>query len=63
MGRIGTPADLDGIFEALSHKHRREIIGVLGLQPCSIGQLAAMRELSLPAIHMYWGSDGATLEN
>lgn len=45
--------DLDGIFEALANKHRREMIRLLGLQPYSISQLAAMRGLSLPAIHKH----------
>ena len=44
---------LDAVFEALSHRHRREIIRVLGLHPCSIRQLADMRDLSLPAIHKH----------
>lgn len=47
------PQDLDPIFEALASKHRREIIHFLSLQPCSISRLAAMRELSLPAIHKH----------
>ena len=45
--------DLDKVFEALANQHRREIIYVLGLQPCSISQLASMRGLSLPAIHKH----------
>ena len=45
--------DLDIVFEALASKHRREIIYVLSLQPCSISKLAAMRNLSLPAIHKH----------
>jgi DNA-binding transcriptional ArsR family regulator len=45
--------DLDHAFEALANKHRREIIYVLSLQPCSISQLASMRNLSLPAIHKH----------
>jgi len=45
--------DLDRIFEALANRHRREIIRILGLQPCSISQLAEMRGLSLPAIHKH----------
>jgi DNA-binding transcriptional ArsR family regulator len=45
--------DLDHIFEALANKHRREIIYVLSLQPCSISKLASMRNLSLPAIHKH----------
>lgn len=48
-----TPEYLDDIFEALANKHRREIIYVLSLQPASISQLAAMRGLSLPAIHKH----------
>lgn len=44
---------LDHIFEALANKHRREIIYVLSLQPCSISKLASMRNLSLPAIHKH----------
>ena len=53
MSKSSKSIDLDGVFEALSHKHRREIIYLLGLQPCSIGQLASMRDLSLPAIHKH----------
>jgi DNA-binding transcriptional ArsR family regulator len=45
--------DLDNIFEALGNQHRREIIYALGLQPHSISQLAAIRGLSLPAIHKH----------
>jgi len=47
------PQDLDIIFEALAHKHRREIIYVLSLGPCSISKLAFLRNLSLPAIHKH----------
>lgn len=47
------PRDLDKVFEALANQHRREIIYVLGLQPCSISNLASMRGLSLPAIHKH----------
>jgi len=50
---IHNPQDLDNVFDALANKHRREIIYVLGLQPCSISQLASMRDLSLPAIHRH----------
>ena len=53
MTEIHNPQDLDNVFEALANKHRREIIYVLGLQPCSISQLASMRSLSLPAIHKH----------
>ena len=45
--------DLDKVFEALANKHRREIIYVLSLQPCSISKLAFLRNLSLPAIHKH----------
>ena len=45
--------ELDAIFEALANRHRREIVYVLGLHPCSISQLADMRGLSLPAIHKH----------
>src|SRR6266508_824531 len=45
--------DLDNVFEALANKHRREIIYVLSLQPCSISKLAFLRNLSLPAIHKH----------
>jgi len=47
------PQDLDIIFEALANKHRREIIYVLTLGPCSISKLAFLRNLSLPAIHKH----------
>ncbi|MSP22482.1 MAG: ArsR family transcriptional regulator [Dehalococcoidia bacterium] len=45
--------DLDELFEALAHKHRREIVRALSLRPSSISQLAAMRGLSLPAMHKH----------
>jgi DNA-binding transcriptional ArsR family regulator len=47
------PKGLDKIFEAFANQHRREIIHALSLQPHSISQLAAMQELSLPAIHKH----------
>jgi DNA-binding transcriptional ArsR family regulator len=50
---IRIPKDLDVVFEALANEHRREIIYVLSLQPCTISQLATMRALSLPAIHKH----------
>src|SRR6266536_3542607 len=53
MAKIQDAPDLDNIFEALASKHRREIIYMLSLQPCSISQLAAMRNLSLPAIYKH----------
>lgn len=45
--------NLNPIFEALAHEHRREIIHILGLQPQSISQLAERRGLSLPAIYKH----------
>jgi len=53
MARIQSPQDLDDVFEALANKHRREIIYVLSLGPCSISKLAFLRNLSLPAIHKH----------
>ena len=53
MAELYDPRDLDGVFEALANKHRREIIYILSLQPYSISQLASMRGLSLPAIHKH----------
>lgn len=48
-----SPQDLDNVFEALANKHRREIIYVISLGPCSISKLAFLRNLSLPAIHKH----------
>lgn len=45
--------DLDNVFEALANIHRREIIYILSLEPCSISKLAFLRNLSLPAIHKH----------
>ena len=53
MVESNKPQDLDNVFEALANKHRREIIYVLSLQPCSISKLAFLRNLSLPAIHKH----------
>jgi len=53
MVKSNKPQDLDNIFEALANKHRREIIYVLSLQPCSISKLAFLRNLSLPALHKH----------
>jgi DNA-binding transcriptional ArsR family regulator len=47
------PVDLDRVLQALANPHRREIVVVLGLQPCAIHYLAQMRGLSLPAIHRH----------
>jgi DNA-binding transcriptional ArsR family regulator len=48
-----SPGDLDVVLAALANAHRRAIVHALGLQPYSISQLAALRELSLPAIHKH----------
>jgi DNA-binding transcriptional ArsR family regulator len=48
-----TTAVLDRVLEALANPHRREIVYVLGLQPCAVSQLARLRGLSLPAIHKH----------
>ena len=53
MTKSQSPQELDNVFEALANKHRREIIYVLSLQPCSISKLAFLRNLSLPAIHKH----------
>jgi DNA-binding transcriptional ArsR family regulator len=53
MVKSNKPQDLDNIFEALANAHRREIIYVLSLEPCSISKLAFLRNLSLPAIHKH----------
>ena len=53
MTEIQDPQDLDNVIEALANKHRREIIYILSLEPCSISKLAFLRHLSLPAIHKH----------
>ena len=53
MTKTQNSPDLDYIFEALANIHRREIIYVLSLEPCSISKLAFLRNLSLPAIHKH----------
>jgi DNA-binding transcriptional ArsR family regulator len=53
MAKFKNHKALDNIFKALAHKHRREIVYGLSLQPYSISQLATMRGLSLPAIHKH----------
>jgi len=53
MVKSNKPQDLDNVFEALANVHRREIIYVLSLEPCSISKLAFLRNLSLPAIHKH----------
>ena len=53
MAKFNKPQDLDNVFEALANKHRREIVYVLSLEPCSISKLAFLRNLSLPAIHKH----------
>lgn len=46
---------LDTVFSALANEHRRAIVRAVGLQPCSISQLARFRGLSLPAMHKHVG--------
>ena len=46
---------LDAVFSALANEHRRAIVRAVGLQPCSISQLARFRNLSLPAMHKHVG--------
>ena len=53
MRKIHSSYYLDRMFEAFAHKHRREIVYLLGLQPHSISKLASLRNLSLPAIHKH----------
>ena len=53
MVKNNNQRELDSVFEALANEHRREIVYVLSLHPASIGQLASMRGLSLPAIHKH----------
>jgi DNA-binding transcriptional ArsR family regulator len=48
-----TVDDLSRVFDALANEHRREMIRLLALRPRSISQLAALRGLSLPAIHKH----------
>jgi DNA-binding transcriptional ArsR family regulator len=53
MVRTQDAQEIDNIFEALANKHRREIIYIVSLGPCSISKLAFLRNLSLPAIHKH----------
>jgi len=53
MKKTDEPNNLNIVLEALASEHRREILYVLGLQPCSISKLASLRCLSLPAIHKH----------
>lgn len=45
--------DLDELLTALANPHRREIVRLVGQQPYAVHQLAALRGLSLPAIHRH----------
>jgi DNA-binding transcriptional ArsR family regulator len=47
------PDDMDRLFAALANRHRREMVGLLALQPYSISKLADLRGLSLPAINRH----------
>ena len=54
MAKVNPSPDLDHVFTTPAHKHRREIIYALSLQPYAISQLPLkMRGLSLPAIHKH----------
>ena len=45
--------DLDRLFAALANRHRREMVDLLGLQPYSISRLAALNDVSLPAMNKH----------
>lgn len=53
MIKIQNPQEVDNVIKALANKHRREIIYIVSLGPCSISKLAFLRNLSLPAIHKH----------
>ena len=53
MVKVNKPQDLDDVLETLANKHRREIIYILSVQPCSISRLAEMSNLSLPPVHKH----------
>lgn len=41
------------VFQALSNRHRRDIVYLLQIQSYSISDLAVLLEISLPAIHKH----------
>ena len=43
MTQMDNQEELDNIFEALGNQHRREIIYMLSLQPCSISRASALK--------------------
>ncbi|GAB3073147.1 metalloregulator ArsR/SmtB family transcription factor [Intrasporangium mesophilum] len=45
--------ELSVVFDALANEHRRRIVGALAIRPASISELAAMCDLSLPAVHKH----------
>ena len=45
--------ELSDVFDALANEHRRRIIHALALRPASVSELAALCDLSLPAIHKH----------
>ncbi|HSI20371.1 MAG TPA: winged helix-turn-helix domain-containing protein [Verrucomicrobiae bacterium] len=47
------PPELDVVFAALAHTKRRDILQTLTLHPATVGQLAELHSLSLPAIHKH----------
>jgi DNA-binding transcriptional ArsR family regulator len=57
-------ADLDAVFAALAHPIRRGIVARLAEGECSVGDLAAPHDVSLPAIsrHLRVLEDAGLLE-
>ncbi|MGW5237884.1 ArsR/SmtB family transcription factor [Monashia sp. NPDC004114] len=45
--------ELNAVFDALANENRRRIVRALAIKPASISELAAMCDLSLPAIHKH----------
>src|SRR5687768_2172904 len=56
--------DLDAVFAALAHPIRRDIVARLAEGDCSVGDLAAPHDVSLPAIskHLRVLEDAGLLE-
>jgi DNA-binding transcriptional ArsR family regulator len=50
MAKARAAADLDSVFAALAHPIRRSIIERLSAGECTVGDLAAPHDVSLPAI-------------
>jgi len=45
--------ELSAVFDALANEHRRRIVRALAIRPASVSELAALCDLSLPAIHKH----------